>query len=206
MKQLKAKLNLYGKEYTVDTIATLPDDKFKADYMNYLQTEQSLLDRSYHVLTNVEAWAKERGIAGGNGIGQLYKLAEELGEVASAVAKNNRATLIDGIGDMLVVLTVWSLQTSRLVYYDRRWTYAYRGIAGQYISPHEAFTALFEAVNTVMVNGRNSTVAQVKAVNESLMMLAGCYELALVECLEAAYEEIKSRKGKTVNGIFIKEG
>lgn len=205
MKRLKTKININDKTYTVDNMTELPDDKYKDGYINFLQAEQAILDRCYHVLTNVEAWAKERGIAGGDGIGQEYKLAEELGEVASAVAKNNRTALIDGVGDMLVVLTVWSLQTSRSVYYDRRWTYAYRGIVGQYISPREAFTTLFGAVNTVMVNGRNSTVAQVKAVNEALMLLAGCYELALVECLEAAYEEIKNRKGKTANGIFIKE-
>jgi hypothetical protein len=28
----------------------------------------------------------------------------------------------------------------------------------------------------------------------------------LEECLEIAYDEIKNRKGKSVNGVFIKEG
>jgi NTP pyrophosphatase (non-canonical NTP hydrolase) len=28
----------------------------------------------------------------------------------------------------------------------------------------------------------------------------------LEECLDIAYDEIKNRKGKTVNGVFIKEG
>ena len=31
-------------------------------------------------------------------------------------------------------------------------------------------------------------------------------KLTLEECLEVAYEDIKDRKGKMVDGIFIKEG
>lgn len=38
-----------------------------------------------------------------------------------------------------------------------------------------------------------------------LTILAMQIDLDIKECIEQAYEEIKNRKGKTVNGVFIKE-
>jgi len=38
-----------------------------------------------------------------------------------------------------------------------------------------------------------------------LINLATMYGFTLEECLEAAYEEIKDRKGKMINGTFVKE-
>lgn len=39
----------------------------------------------------------------------------------------------------------------------------------------------------------------------TLIILAQQNDMDLYECLNAAYDEIKDRKGKTVNGVFIKE-
>ncbi|AFO70595.1 DNA binding protein [Staphylococcus phage SA11] len=39
----------------------------------------------------------------------------------------------------------------------------------------------------------------------TLIILAQQHDMSLQECLEFAYDEIKGRKGKTVNGTFIKE-
>ncbi|WAX23227.1 DNA-binding protein [Staphylococcus phage vB_SauM_VL10] len=39
----------------------------------------------------------------------------------------------------------------------------------------------------------------------TLIILAQQHDMTLQECLEFAYDEIKSRKGKTINGTFIKE-
>jgi NTP pyrophosphatase (non-canonical NTP hydrolase) len=38
-----------------------------------------------------------------------------------------------------------------------------------------------------------------------LIILAAQYDLDVDDCLNTAYLQIKDRKGKTVNGIFIKE-
>lgn len=51
----------------------------------------------------VLAWGEQRGIfRDPNPQAQLLKTLEELGEVASALAKNQPADLVDGIGDVLV--------------------------------------------------------------------------------------------------------
>ena len=39
----------------------------------------------------------------------------------------------------------------------------------------------------------------------TLIILAQQHGMSLEECLQYAYDEIKGRKGKTINGTFIKE-
>lgn|SRR5699024_6449700 len=39
----------------------------------------------------------------------------------------------------------------------------------------------------------------------TLIILAQQNNMSLQDCLEQAYNEIKDRKGKTINGVFIKE-
>jgi NTP pyrophosphatase (non-canonical NTP hydrolase) len=55
----------------------------------------------------VLGWAQDRGIlAAGTIAGQLDKLAEEHNELVDAIAADNRAEIIDAIGDMQVVLII----------------------------------------------------------------------------------------------------
>lgn len=90
---------------------------------------------------NVINWAKDKGLLKPeNSTKQFIKTVEELGEVASALAKGNRQGFIDGIGDVIVTLIILAEQ-----------------------------------------NG-----------------------LDIEDCLEVAWNEIKDRTGKTVNGVFIK--
>ena len=91
---------------------------------------------------NIINWAKQRDlIKPENNYKQFTKLVEEVGELASGIAKNDLIKIIDSIGDIQVVLII----------------------------------------------------------------LAKQYDLDVDVCLDAAWHEIKERKGKTVNGIFIKE-
>jgi len=54
----------------------------------------------------IRNWAAERGIyEKGNSHTQYVKLQEEAGELAKALLKNDRPEIVDGIGDMIVVLT-----------------------------------------------------------------------------------------------------
>ncbi|MCD8798672.1 MazG-like family protein [Mammaliicoccus sciuri] len=39
----------------------------------------------------------------------------------------------------------------------------------------------------------------------TLIILAQQHEMTIEECLQYAYDEISQRKGKTINGTFIKE-
>ena len=55
---------------------------------------------------NIRAWAQARGLYDeGNSHTQYVKLQEEAGELAKALLENDKAEVIDAIGDMVVVLT-----------------------------------------------------------------------------------------------------
>ena len=59
----------------------------------------------------VREWAEARNlIEGSNPQAQMLKLLEEIGELASAIAKGNVSYAIDGVGDAVVVLTILSGQ------------------------------------------------------------------------------------------------
>ena len=90
----------------------------------------------------INEWATERGLSETSSDKQLNKLIEELGELAEGHNKQNDDQVVDSLGDMFVVMTIYCLQ---------------RGIS-------------------------------------------------LSECINEAVETIKDRKGKTVNGVFIKDG
>jgi len=89
----------------------------------------------------IREWAEERGIyESGDAKTQYVKLMEEAGEVGRAILKDNDDDIMDGIGDMVVVLT-------------------------------------------------------------NLAELCGT---TIEECIERAYAEISNRKGKMINGTFVK--
>ena len=88
----------------------------------------------------VECWHEERNLVEGSTPQQQFvKLMEEVGELASSLARGKDVK--DDIGDILVVLILIALQKNTNLYH----------------------------------------------------------------CLSQAYEDIRHRKGKMVNGIFIKE-
>lgn len=90
----------------------------------------------------IRQWANDRNlILGSEPHKQNTKLSEEHGELSGAIARGNRAGIRDGIGDMVVVLTI----------------------------------------------------------------LAEQYGMEIEACINAAWDEIKDRKGQMVNGVFVKE-
>lgn len=95
-----------------------------------------------HIMYRVQEWAIERGLDKADHHAQLVKLMEEVGELSEAVLKFGPVEIEDAIGDILVVLTVLSLQLD---------------------------------------------------VDD------------IDDCYNSAYQVIKNRKGKLVNGIYIKE-
>lgn len=89
----------------------------------------------------IKKWAEDRNLQTGNPQGQIMKLLEESGELASGVAKINEPLIKDSVGDIFVVLTVLCLQL----------------------------------------------------------------DIDIEECIDLAYNEIKDRKGKLIDGVFVKE-
>ncbi|WP_416149406.1 MazG-like family protein [Salipaludibacillus sp. HK11] len=59
---------------------------------------------------NIFEWAEDKGLDQAQPEKQMLKLMEEVGELAQGLAKGNRDQVIDSIGDVFVVLTIFSMQ------------------------------------------------------------------------------------------------
>lgn len=92
------------------------------------------------LIKQVEEWSKNKGLDKAESSKQMLKTVEEIGEVASALARGQRDELRDGIGDVIVTLIILAQQN----------------------------------------------------------------DMDIHECLNTAYDEIKGRTGKMVDGVFVK--
>lgn len=68
------------------------------------------MTRSFEqVAADVEQWAEDRGIIPhSTPQAQLMKTVSELGELADATLKHDVAGIVDGVGDVLVTLIIYS--------------------------------------------------------------------------------------------------
>lgn len=68
------------------------------------------------LITKVEQWAKEKGLDQAESSKQMLKTVEEVGEVASALARKDESALRDGIGDVMVTLIILAMQNDMDLY------------------------------------------------------------------------------------------
>lgn len=165
-------------------------------------------------IKNVVQWAHERRLDGSeiNNIRrQQLKLLEEVGETAEAVNKKNLEDFIDGIGDTAVVLIILTLQNNPRFLQNVNLSYL------KTAQDNQNSTIKFKELTTVKVNEICSYLYSIvkvaypcpnsKSLQRSLKFLdliANEIGTSLLNCLAEAYDTIKNRTGKTVDGVFIK--
>lgn len=133
-------------------------------------------------------WAKEKNIHLPECIPkQRLKLIEECGELASAILKNDIEKQKDAIGDIFVVLVIYAEQT------DGRYIDFFCG------SEYNTF-------NDYDCDLISNTIRYSDELDSLFWLYAICHKsnLDLTECANIAWNEIKDRKGSTINGTFIK--
>ena len=72
----------------------------------------------------------------------------------------------------------------------------------------EELEMLLSTSNSNKINGavvKNNIMDAIGDIYVTLVMQAGVWGLEMEECVEYAYTQIKDRKGKMVDGIFVKE-
>lgn len=131
-------------------------------------------------------WASEKNLTDSGK--QYIKVFEEVGELAGAILKNDLPEIKDAIGDICVTLIIHGVQTNTC--YDIKVS----DIIYQDMTPSSLFAHLVDEIN----NTSNYAISQL---NE----IAHKYNTTLDECLLLAWNVIKNRTGKTVNGTFIKD-
>ena len=131
-------------------------------------------------------WAEKRNITGEEcAPKQRLKLLEEVGETARAILKNDREEYIDGIGDSFVVLTILAKQVGEPFDLTSSSDGAYKDYE------------LHELVSSIIYHEYNVDF-------EIFLEICKRLDMDIVECVSSAWNEIKDRKGKTSNGVFIK--
>lgn len=154
----------------------------------------------------VNAWAKERGLDKVDARTQYTKLIEEQGELAKAIMQKNiegNSGVLDSIGDYQVTLIIYCLIRDIHIAFWKT-----------VINPKE-FTTEKLYMNLVSTSSKiiasynkglvTNEIRNIENTFQLLSLVAGKYDTTLEDTLELAYNEIKDRKGRLVNGVFIKE-
>ena len=152
------------------------------------------------LIGNVQQWSKDRGLDKADSRKQLLKLYEEFGELVQGHLKGNIEQVKDSIGDMLVVEIIYCQQ--RGIEFDSLFT-------EQQYSPSGVTTLLYNIAFSIGELSRNTGPRSSKRnfleINQQLQITSVRYGTTLEACLEIAWNEIKDRKGKMVDGVFVKE-
>jgi len=144
---------------------------------------------------NFRQWAYARNITqDSTPARQFSKLFEELGELGTAIAESNYALMEDAIGDIAVVLTVMAEMDGFKL--EETYLYQERPDSASFERMTKSFAVL---IYTRTQFAYSAAVLQLKQYTKD------CTDLKFEECLAAAWNQIKDRKGKLINGIFVKE-
>lgn len=151
------------------------------------------------LIEKVERWAIDRNLHAASPQAQTLKVVEEFTETLLANQKGNVDEVIDGIGDTYVTLIILCKQID--VDFVKEFDETPRFFDYEFIF-NESINQLVSGIakgNKQLANlGITSTLIALEALAEN-------YEVTPEHCLSVAYEEIKDRKGKMIDGVFVKE-
>jgi NTP pyrophosphatase (non-canonical NTP hydrolase) len=168
----------------------------------------------YALEQSILGWAHERNLIHGSTCRkQLAKTCEEFGELAAGLNKNKRDLIKDGVGDVLVTLIIangcaggtdifmsepagndWAIILQhRLLEQDSSEVVLKLLCELDYIT---------ELSRTKLYTWRTE---RMRDMIRWLVVAAQRAECSLAECLLTAWMEIKDRKGRMVDGVFVKE-
>ena len=150
--------------------------------------------------TKIVEWAVEREIDKKGTIqGQAIKTIEEMSELIKGICKNDIDLIKDSIGDVYVTLVIGCMLNSTKVCTK----YIYDG--GKFRNKEK----ILEKVSIEMVNlsvcDEPYDYFYVAKLVKLLELIAIEYNTILSECVQLAYDEISRRKGKMIDGVFVKE-
>lgn len=151
------------------------------------------------LIEKVRTWSVERGLDTANPTKQRLKLWEEFGELNAAIARNSREDAIDAIGDMLVVMIIYCQQSK--CYLDE--LFEPYEVNTDYRQETEIYK-IIDFAGMEIFKTRESIYA-IKNIITNLSGVAYKLNTSLERCLQSAYNEIKDRRGRMVNGVFVKE-
>jgi hypothetical protein len=161
---------------------------------------------------DVIQWAVDRGIVQNSTVrAQLSKTQEELDELKAAVAAVDLGETIDGVGDVIVTLIIAAHMAGLDIDQCFSCEFGYMPAWPTRLNPARvewrlAWSQKWLNELVVAVETNSGSVGPLIArVAGGVISVASCAGSFGDECLEAAWQEIKDRKGHLgPNGIFVK--
>lgn len=153
------------------------------------------------LITNVQQWSIDRGLDKADSKKQLLKLYEEFGELASGIAKGNKEVVKDSIGDVVVVLIILAQQKGLEKISDFN-------IICNHLQESDLMPQASETIGLISLRVRRtkSKVEEpIVRLISYLRTIAKYENLKFEDCLSQAWDEIKDRKGKLIDGVWVKE-
>ena len=142
---------------------------------------------------NIIKWAEDKGIfEKSDPTSQFLKTIEELGELASAVNKNDLPEIKDAIGDVTVTQILLAEMQDDAIDLDDEIIWGFSNIKTAVV---ELTAYLYEAFRS----------SEYDDAIQILNTIANHYGWTLQECLQSAYDVISKRTGKMENGVFVKD-
>lgn len=164
----------------------------------------------YQTVQNVQQWAIDRNfLEGATVTGQCMKLLEELGELVANV--NRGKCCKDDLGDMLVVLCVLSLLNGqgrtypRFAEEPRKWhAHESKNVVAARIGEIANRCGVLLHASTQLLEPEDG-VQYLYEIGMRVRQLAAALGYSAQGCLAYSYEQIKDRRGKMIDGRFVKE-
>ena len=153
------------------------------------------------LITNVQQWSIDRGLDKADSKKQMLKLYEEFGELASGIAKGNKEVVKDSIGDVVVVLIILAQQQGLEKISDFN-------IICNRLQESDLMPQASETIGLISLRVRRpkSEVEEpIVRLISYLRTIAKYENLKFEDCLSQAWNEIKDRKGKLIDGVWVKE-
>lgn len=180
------------------------------------QQKTKLLD----YVEKIQQWARDRGIdTGSTVLDQISKFKEENGEIVSALNKSNKLLLADGIGDSFVCLVnvalISDVDRELLVDIDIS-SYEEESARDKNLSCWLLSTCEFHIYESAyklsdtpakscIENYRTELTSEIVNSVNALFAIAEANNLDFIQCIDTAWNEIKYRKGRMIDGKFVKE-
>lgn len=153
------------------------------------------------LITNVQQWSIDRGLDKADSKKQMLKLYEEFGELASGLAKGNKEVVKDSIGDVVVVLIILAQQQGLEKISDFN-------IICNHLQESDLMPQASETIGLISLQVRR-TKSEIEEpivrLISYLRTIAKYENLKFEDCLSQAWNEIKDRKGKLFDGVWVKE-
>lgn len=201
--------------------------------------EVNKMMNSYAVLNEIKNWALVRNLQTAQPQSQVLKLVEEAGEIVTALENGDISEILDGVGDVIVVLTVMSTQvesgkdmyeaietelgasefftsenrnldvgTASTLLLRLLGEFSSAVARGQYEKYADITSSIVSSLYSILQSVVEPYYFEIadEEEREEFYEPYGLLDLSILSiAIRLAYNEIKHRKGKMVDGVFVKE-